>query len=100
MKKAISIFTNKYLLAGSFVILWMLFFDDRDLFTRLQNHKELTNLESKANYYRQEISKAQKELNELNSNAFAIEKLAREQFKMKRNGEVLFLIEEEELLKK
>ncbi len=100
MKKTISIFTNKYLLAGTFVIIWMLFFDDRDIFTRIQNHKELSNLESKANYYKQEISKAQKELNDLNSNAFAIEKLAREQFKMKRNSEVLFLVEEEQLLKK
>lgn len=47
MKKVTSILTNKYLLAGIFFIVWMLFFDQRNYFQQKETMAELDKLETK-----------------------------------------------------
>jgi cell division protein DivIC len=100
MKKAITIFTNKYLLAASFLVVWLLFFDDRDVFTQLKSTKQLKELKAKETYYKTEIEKNRTALADIQSSSAAIEKIAREQFKMKKDGEDLYLVEEQEKAKK
>jgi len=45
MKKISSILFNKYLLATLFFIIWMLFFDQRDIFYVLDQKQKLKELE-------------------------------------------------------
>lgn len=100
MQKASSILFNKYLLAAGFFIVWMLFFDQRDIFYVLEQKKELKTLENKKQYYRQEIKKAKKGLADLQNNPAALEKFARERYMMKKEGEDIYLIENNNAVKK
>lgn len=85
---------NKYLLTLVGFAVWMLFFDDRDLFvTVFKQRHELNDLRKSKQYYEQQITGTQKELDQLKINAFTIEKYAREKYLMKRDNEDLFVIE-------
>lgn len=83
---------NKYFLAGSFFIAWMLFFDRNDIFTqfeRYQHSKTLNKTEIRA---AQQIADTRKELDLLKTNAQTIEKYARENYMMKKDNEDLFIV--------
>lgn len=100
MKKVFTILTNKYLVAFSFFVVWMLFFDQRDYFQQRDRQDELKKLETKKRYYVQEIEKTKKELTDLQNNPAALEKFAREHYLMKKDGEDLYLIEDSAIGKK
>jgi cell division protein FtsB len=70
----------------------MLFFDDNDILIQRQRKNELRALERSKAYYTEQIAEERKFSEELKNNPAAIEKFAREQYKMKRDGEDLFLI--------
>lgn len=89
---------NKYLLAGVAFALILLFLDRNDLFTQLDRAKELRNLEKSKQYYQQEISNQRKELEALKTDPAALEKFAREKYRMKRDDEDLFLVPEKKPL--
>jgi cell division protein FtsB len=84
---------NKFLLATVVFLVWMLFFDRNDVFTQWERRKELQNLQQSKLYYTEQISQESKFANELKNNPAAIEKYAREKYKMKRDDEDLFLIQ-------
>ncbi len=94
MKKLTSVITNKYLLAGGFFVVWMLFFDQRDFFQQRERNAELKKLEAKKKYYLEEIAKTRQELQDIQSNPAALEKFARERYLMKKEGEDIFIIED------
>ena len=83
---------NKYVLTISFFIVWMLFFDQRDIFYVREQKQKLKELENKKNY-RQEIEKAKKDLTDLQHNPAALEKFAREHYMMKKDGEDIFVVD-------
>ncbi|MEJ7736087.1 MAG: septum formation initiator family protein [Chitinophagaceae bacterium] len=84
---------NKYLLAITVFLIWMFFFDDRDIITTHFRHtSELKELQQSKTYYEEQIASTKKELVQLKSNAATIEKYAREKYLMKRENEDLFII--------
>ena len=94
MKKIARVLTNKYLVAGAFFVVWMLFFDRRDYFQQRERSAELKKLEIKKKYYVDAIDKARKELDDLQHNPAALEKYAREHYLMKKDGEDIYIIED------
>jgi cell division protein FtsB len=90
------IIRNKYLLALTAFVIWMLFFDKNDMLTQIQRKKELNALQESKAYYTEEIAKEKKVSEELRSNPAAIEKYARENYLMKRDNEDIFIIQEGE----
>lgn len=72
----------------------MLFFDHNNLFLHFQYRKELKDLTESKKYYKGQIEKTQQDLELLKSNPLWMEKVAREQYLMKREGEDIFLIKE------
>ncbi len=100
MKKIIPILTNKYLLAIAFFVVWMCFFDQRDIFNTLDQKQKLKALETKKHYYETEIAKAKQDLNDLQNSPAALEKFARERYLMKKDGEDIFIIEDSTAVKK
>jgi cell division protein DivIC len=87
--------TNKYLLTGLGFAAWLLFFDERDIFTthfKLQH--ELQKLEESRNYYLGQIETTKKELEQLKSDPAVLEKYAREKYWMKKDNEDLFILPE------
>jgi cell division protein FtsB len=93
MKKTTLLF-NKYVLTIIFFVVWMLFFDQKDIFSTLKKKKELKTLVEKKQYYISEIEATKKELTDFQQNTTAIEKFAREKYMLKKDGEDIFIIED------
>ena len=85
---------NKYILCGAGFIIWMLFFDPRDIYSQLKYTRELNELKTSKSYYQKEIAKEAAELEQLKTNPATLEKYAREKYMMKRENEDLFLVSE------
>lgn len=85
---------NKYLLSATAFIAWILFFDPRDVFTQIEHHKELKELQESKAWYQKEIAKESAEAEQLKTNPATVEKYAREKYLMKRENEDLFVIPE------
>jgi cell division protein FtsB len=83
---------NKFFLATAGFVIWMLFFDRNDLFTQMERKKELREIRASKQYFAERIAADQKFSNDLQFNASAIEKYAREKYLMKRDNEDLFLV--------
>jgi cell division protein FtsB len=92
--KAIRIFKNKYLIATILFIVWMLFFDHNNIFLHLQYRKELNELKADKKYYQEQIDLTRKEVDLIKSNPQAMEKVAREQYLMKKDDEDVFVVKE------
>lgn len=91
-----SFLRNKYLLAGSAFVVWMLFFDRNDVFTQMERKKELQSMKEDKTYYSRQIEENRNFSKALQFNAVTIEKFARENYFMKKDNEDLYLIEEVE----
>lgn len=83
---------NKFLIAFAAFTVWMLFFDERDVFTMRHHRQELKELQQSKKYYTEQINQERTELESLKNNPATLEKYAREKYYMKRDNEDLFLI--------
>lgn len=90
--------TNRYVLVLLVFTVWMLFFDTNSWLTHKKLDNEISEIENNINYYRSEINKDKKTLQQLNDSV-EIEKFAREQYFMKRENEDVFIIKYKDSLK-
>lgn len=81
------------MLTFSAFVVWMLFFDRNDVFTQVQRRSELNELKQSKAYFEKQIAENRKFSKDLQFNASAIEKYAREKYLMKRDNEDLFIIQ-------
>lgn len=86
-------FFNKYLLAGSLFVVWMLFFDRNDYMSQQRAKKQLVELRQSIDYLNREIAAMDSERTALLNNPEALEKFAREKYRMKRDGEDLYVVQ-------
>jgi cell division protein DivIC len=93
LKSFIKLLKNKYLVALGVFLVWVLFFDSRDIFSQLEKRAELNNLLESKRFYEKETALAKKQLADIQNNAAALEKIAREKYKMKKPNEDLFIVE-------
>jgi cell division protein FtsB len=84
---------NKFLVAITAFVVWMLFFDKNDLFAQLERRRDLQKLDESKAYFTQQIEQERRFSKELKESPATIEKFAREKYFMKRDGEDLFLVE-------
>ena len=89
---------NIYVLTLIAFIIWMTFFDANSWLIHGDLNDEINDLDSKIEFYSSEIVKDQKEINTLNSTN-GIEKYARKHYKMKKDNEVIYIIEDQDSLK-
>lgn len=82
-----------YLLALAGFVCWMLFFDEKDIFTQQKRKQELDKLEGKINYYREQIEATRKQVEALDRDPAMLEKFAREKYFMKRDNEDVYVVE-------
>jgi cell division protein FtsB len=76
----------------------MLFFDSNSLLIHNELNREIETLEDEKDYYRKEIKKDNKIINELKKEE-GLEKFAREEYYMKRENEDIYIIEYQDSLK-
>jgi cell division protein DivIC len=85
-------FRNKYLLTIIIFVAWVILFDSNNLIARFREMKELRKLRSEREYYQMKIESDRKKLNELKTDNNNLEKFAREQYRMKKADEDLYII--------
>lgn len=85
---------NKYFLTSVGFVVWLVFFDDRDLVTNMSRRQELKALEQSRDHYISEINATSLELDQLKKDPATLEKYAREKYRMKKDNEDLFVVPE------
>lgn len=88
------ILTNKYLIATVLFLVFLVFFDDRDLVSNYGHTRQLKALKQSKQYYEEEIARTRQELKQLRTDAALLEKYAREKYLMKRDNEDIFIVRE------
>jgi cell division protein FtsB len=92
MKKSLQVLKNKYFIALTFFISWLMFFDTNDFFTQYDMRQTLKGLRNDHQYYFDEIRKNKEAMHELKTNPENLEKFAREKYMMKKDNEDLFVV--------
>ncbi len=91
MNYLLKIVSNKYFLSFLIFLVWIVFFDQNNWISQWQYKAELDKLTKEKEYYKKQIAKTKKELEELTTNPKSLEKFAREKYLMKKDNEDIFL---------
>ncbi|HZH54696.1 MAG TPA: septum formation initiator family protein [Sphingobacteriaceae bacterium] len=92
MERLISLIKNRYVIAGLIFAAWLLFFDRHDLSSQFSYYNSLKTLEKEKVFYETEISEISQTLEGLQHDPAAIERIAREKYQMKKDGEDIYVI--------
>lgn len=87
---------NFYFIVGVLFIGWMLFFDTNDIYSQYKLKQKLFELESQKEYYESKIVEVKSEREALLNDMDLLEKFAREKYFMKKEGEDLFVVVEDQ----
>lgn len=87
----LSFLQNKYIITSGFFLVWMFFFNDKDLISEFRRKVKFKELQKSEHHLSQKIGDTRKELGQLKTNAQTIEKYARENYLMKKDNEDLFV---------
>jgi len=85
-------FRNKYFLTVLIFIIWLTLFDSNNLISRYKELRELYKLRNDREYFSKRIEEDRKKLHELKTDNDNLEKFAREQYRMKKPDEDLYII--------
>ncbi len=88
----VKIFSNYYFTFLLCFGIWMLFFDDNDIFSRYRLWNKKHDLENEVTFYNEKIKEVKEEKNEILGTNEATEKFAREKYLMKKPTEEIFII--------
>lgn len=91
-KKWVKVISNKYLLITVIFLVWMVFFDENSFINHHELDSEIEKLEKSNQYYKEQIEQDQRVIKNLND-PDSLEKYAREQYKMKRENEDIYIVE-------
>lgn len=93
MKKVFAALTNKYLITVVAFLVWMVYFDQNDWFSQQERKQQLKATKDNISYLNEEIDRMEKEHSDMVTNPEKLEQFARENFRMKRDNEDLYVIE-------
>jgi cell division protein DivIC len=83
---------NKYLLTGIAFVIWMFFFDPKDIPSTINRIDTYGKVQKSELHMTKLIVETKKDLSLLKTNPQTIEKYARENYMMKKDNEDLFII--------
>lgn len=87
---------NRYIYATVIFLVLILFIDPFNLFEQRRLRRTLKDQKEQIDYYQKEISESKELLYLLENDTATMERVAREQYMMKRDNEVTYLIETQE----
>ena len=94
IKKTVGkVFGNKYFLTALAFAIWTGYFDQNDWFTLQQHKRELDKVKSNIAYLQTEIDRMNNERNGLLHDPVMLERYARENYRMRQEGEDVYVIE-------
>lgn len=91
-KTAVVAFKNKYVYTAIFFIVWLLVFDGNDLISSCRLSQKVRKLEAERDALKESIEQDRRKMDELKSSREKLEKFAREEYYMKRDDEVVFIV--------
>ena len=91
--KFLRILFNKYLLTGAAFIVLMLYFDQADWISQKARQKELDDVKENITYLQGEVDRMDAEYKAIHTDPQALERYAREHYRMKRDTEDLYIVE-------
>lgn len=83
---------NKYFLATVVFLAWIFFFDSNDFVSQQAQRKELKQTRAHISWLKEEVTKLNKEYNGMQHDPATLERFAREEYKMKRENEDVYVI--------
>lgn len=95
-KEVLRKLNNRYVYATLAFLVIILFVDQFNLFEQIRLDKSLKDQKQQIEYYENEIAKNKQYLDDLQNDTATMEKVAREQYLMKRDNEIIYLIETQE----
>ena len=95
-KQVLRKLNNRFVYATVLFLVVFLFIDQFNLFEQIRLHRSLKDQKQQIEYYEKEVSQNKQYLNDLQNDTATMEKVAREQYLMKRDNEVIYLIETQE----
>ena len=73
-------------------LVWMLVVDEDNMIARYDYSRQIDELEAEKTLLKEQIEQDRRKMQELMSNKSSLEKFAREEYYMKRDDEVIFII--------
>lgn len=83
---------NKFIITVVVFVVWMMFFDQYNLISRINNNRKIAELEQQKEFYIAEIQRSKRLLQELEGDNKSLEKFAREQYLMKKDDEDIYIV--------
>lgn len=80
------------LILGGFVLIWFAFFDTFSLWTRHELSQRKQELKEKTERLEAETAELRKKIDDLKSNPVLLERIAREEYGMRKEGETVYKI--------
>lgn len=94
MRKVLGIIFNKFTITGVSFAVWMIYFDQNNWSSQQARKQQLVETERNIDYLNQQIAHLEKEHYDMTHDPVKLEKFAREQYKMKRDNEDLYIVEQ------
>lgn len=91
-KKVRFYLVNKYTFVLLFFFVYLIFFDEHNLFKRYKTAQEIKRLEIEYQYYLNEIETNRNKIYQLNHDTAFLERFTREQYYMKKDNEDVFIL--------
>lgn len=82
------------LVLGGFIIIWFAFIDTYSLWTRYQLNQRYDNLKQKTEQLEADTKLLKQKIDNLNNDPALLERIAREEYGMKKEGETIYKIKE------
>ena len=95
-KEVLRKLNNRYVYATLVFLVVILFIDQFNIPEQIRLHREKKDQKQQIEYYENEISESKEYLDALQNDTATMEKVAREQYMMKRDNEVVYIIDTQE----
>lgn len=82
------------LILGGFMMIWFTFIDTYSIWTRVELNQRKAELQEKKQQLRSETETLKKNIENLQTDPFLLERIAREEYGMKKEGETVYKIKE------
>lgn len=91
--QAIKPFFNKYLITVVVFLVFVIFIDENNVIRRVEYEMEIQKLKKEIRHYRKLSDDSERKLGKLRTSKSELERVAREDYLMKKAGEEVFIVE-------
>lgn len=91
--KLFKLIRNKWFIATTLFLVWVVFFDENSIVSHQRNKHKLYELKQQEEYYREKIVVDRQKLEDLKQGEAKLEKFAREQYYMAKPDEEVFVVD-------